>query len=164
VKNIIVIIVMVVLFGCSGPQKKIVETKSGNPEIIINTRNIDVVKSLLILNMGKEEWGYLLLDDSKDSLTFIRQVRAGEEADKAQLMVGTRSGTIPERIVVFQIVRIKGAIQTIAYPSLSSQNEFGQTNQVRLENNIPIFNALQELLISIKTKVESDLMLNLKPQ
>ena len=137
------------------------------PEIIIKTSNMDAVKSFLISKMleeGEEEWNYFLIDDSKDSLTFTRQVKAGDEADKAQLMVGTRYGTRPERVVVFNLMRIQDAIQTVAFPSLSSQNGFGQTNKVSLENNIAVFNALQELLISMKTKIESDLKLNLIPQ
>ena len=117
-----------------------------------------------MLEEGEEEWNYFLIDDSKDSLTFTRQVKAGDEADKAQLMVGTRYGTRPERVVVFNLMRIQDAIQTVAFPSLSSQNGFGQTNKVSLENNIAVFNALQELLISMKTKIESDLKLNLIPQ
>lgn len=79
-------------------------------------------------------------------------------------MVGTSYGTRPERVVVFNLVKIEGTIKTVAYPSLSSQNGFGQTNQVSLENNNAVFNALQELLISIKIKIESDLTLNLIPQ
>ncbi|MBT3509881.1 MAG: hypothetical protein HN472_10125 [Nitrospina sp.] len=164
VKNIIFIIIGVVLFGCASQPKRIIETESGRPEIIIKTTNMDVVRSLLTSNMGEEEWNYFLIDNSEHNLTFARQVKAGEEADKAQEMVGTHFGTIPERVVVFNIMRIQDTIKTIAYPSLMSLNGFGKTKQVGLENYIPIFNALQELLISTKSKIESDLMLNLIPQ
>ena len=162
--NILAIIMMAVLFGCASQTKKIVEAKPDRPEIIIKTSNMDAVKSLLVSKIGKGEWNYLLINKTKDRLTFSREVTAGDEAEKAQLMVGTSFGTIPERIIKFDIMRAQDTVKAIAHPSLSSQNGFGQTNQVNLENDIAIFNALQELLISIKIQIENDLTLNLLPR
>jgi hypothetical protein len=163
-ENIIAIFMMVGLLGCTSQPKTIIETESGRPEIIINTGNMGVVKTLLISKMGEEEWNYFLINDSAHSLTFSRQVKAEEEIDVAQLMVGTRYGTKPERIVIYNMVEIEGTIRVVAFPSLSSQNGFGKTTNVNLENNIAVFYALQELLISVKTKIEKDLTSNLMPQ
>jgi hypothetical protein len=165
-KNIIFIFLLVLLFGCAGQPKKIAETKSGRPEIIIKTDNVDIVKPLLVSKMGdeEEEWSYSLIKKSKYKLTFARPVIAGEEAYKAQEMVGSYYGTVPERFVEFTLTRVDGAIKTVAYPSLLSENGFGQTKQVGLENNIDVFNALQELLNSVKLEIESELSFGLLPQ
>ncbi|MBT3923094.1 MAG: hypothetical protein HOF21_11025 [Nitrospina sp.] len=164
VKNIIIIMIGVVIFGCASQPNRITKTESGQPEITIETNNMDVIRSLLISNMGEEEWDYSLINNSEYSLTFARQVKEGEEADKAQEMVGTLYGTIPERIVVINMMRMQGAVKMIAYPSLMSENGFGKTKQVNLDNNIEVFNALQELLISTKTEIEDDFILKLMPQ
>ena len=73
VRQFFVFILFVALVsGCAMPPKRIAQTSSGRPEVMINTTDLDLVKSEIINQM--QSGNFFLQDDSKYRLLFTREL------------------------------------------------------------------------------------------
>jgi hypothetical protein len=142
---------MAILFGCATAPERIAQTRSGKPEVSIKTNDIEAVKSELISRMMEKN--YLLEDDSKYRMTFKKEVEGFGAQFAAQLLVGTKYGTTPEVVAVFNLMKLKDGLRVIGFVFIFSQSGFGQTKKEKIDNN-KTFNDVQTMLNLIKSTVE----------
>jgi len=143
------IILVFMISGCAKQPDKIAQTKSGLPEVEINTTDIDLVKSTImdkIYSLGK---GYYLVDESNNSLVFQKEL-TGFKADLAQaLTVGPR-GERPKIEVKFTISKRK--MNTVVYAHIFQiyKSGLGKVDRINGTSNNKNFNDLYNFLKSVK--------------
>jgi len=79
------VITLLFLTGCMSSPKKMTNTESGHPEVVIKTTDIDNIKSLLISDNLKH--GYVVSKDMPTLLELHRNFNAEENANIAQANV-----------------------------------------------------------------------------
>ena len=83
--TVLSVITLLFLTSCTSTPKKTINTDSGHPEILINTTDIDNIKSLLISDNLKH--GYVVSKDTFYLLELRRNFTANENANAAQINV-----------------------------------------------------------------------------
>lgn len=95
-------VLVVLLTGCAGTQPRVAQTTSGNPEIALNTDNLDLVKEAITLEM--ETRGAVLQSDSGDQLVFSKHMTGTNASDATIFFTISKTGrTI--RVVPFAQTR-----------------------------------------------------------
>ena len=135
----------------SGCAKKMAETPTGRPEVVINVPTSDNVRSLIIDKMQLN--GYSLDDESKSRLLFTKET-GGKDFLMSSFMLGNQYSTHPIYEITFSLTELNRQVKVVAWIKISSQMPFGQTNRkewLTADN----FNRLYRMLQEIKTKAEA---------
>lgn len=136
--------------GC-GP-KRIATTISGRPEMIIDSNNMDLVKSTIITTMN--QGNFFLEDDSKYRLVFTKEMK-GSGAVISQLLIGNSYSTTPIAEISFNLSTIDNKIKIVIFSSISTQMAFGQNRRVDMKNNNAWFNEQYQFLQQIRSSIEN---------
>ena len=139
------------LAGCVSAPDRIAQTPSGRPEVIIQTGDVDLVKSEIINEMQTAD--FLLQDDSKYRLTFTKELD-GDQAILAQLLIGNSYSTTPVGEWAFNLSASGNGIKVLGFGSISTQMAMGQVRRTDMKGNNAWFNAAYSLLERVKQKIE----------
>lgn len=147
---VVFLLLVIFLPSCATPVAKITNTDSGKPEVIIETNNIDSIKSLIISEMVN--FGYQI---EKDTPYLLEMARATDSRENmtAALSIGNSSST-NNRLATYTFVKLNNGIRVIAAASLRAQLPGGKVNFSQLSNNGSIYNIYQKQLFVIKEKIE----------
>jgi len=121
------------LTGCAGTQSRVAETALGNPEVALNTDNLELVKEAITLEM--ETRGAVLQSDSGDQLVFSRPTTG----------TNTKQTTLPDATIFFTISKTGRMIRVVP---------FAQTREEDASGNDAWVNQLREILRDVGYDVD----------
>lgn len=142
-------ILTLLVSGCASP--KIASTESGRPEVFINTKNTDAIKSAII------SWattaGYKIENDSPYRLSFTGST-TDMEAVATKMAIGNSYSSQPVKTLGFTFANINDGVRVVADGAVSTQMAFGQVNQMDISRGSRWFNDIQSMLEMVKFNVE----------
>lgn len=150
IKWFMVIVGVLFLSNCS-TTPKLTETKSGNPEVAINTTDIDLVKSAILAKMLDK--GYVLEKDTKYLLEMNRLLTDFKETLAAGMLVGNAYSN-NYRVVTYMFVVSEKEIRVVVSNSVRAILPGGLINSQTLDNT-NIYNLYQNLLNDVKKEIEN---------
>lgn len=152
-KNLLcAIFVIPLLFGCAAGPKRIATTTTGRPEVVVNSLDIDLIKSTAINELAK--YSFMLEDDSSYSMFFTRTM-TGSQAIFSQLLIGNSHSSTPKAEIRLNTTKQTNTVRLIAYISMSTQMPLGKINRQDMNSNNVWFNETQNYLLKIKKDVEA---------
>jgi hypothetical protein len=152
-KLIMVALTSFILFSGCAMEQRIAQTPSGRPEVVIDSNDMDLVKSSIINEM--QTANYQLQNDSQYRLAFTKQLEGGQ-GFMAQLLLGNSYSTPPIAEVSFNLSKQASKIKVMEFSSISTQMAFGQVNRGDMKDNNAWFNGFYLLLQRVKTTAEKD--------
>jgi len=122
------------------------------PEVTIKTQNLDDIKSLIVTTMANNN--YLLVKDTPYLMEFQREAKGIKENMIIALAIGN-SYSNNYFTMSFMLARTPEGIKVILIPGIKAEMPGGQVNRDDLLNNSKVVNECQQLLNSIKQKIEN---------
>ena len=142
--------VVVLLAACVAPEPKILTTRTGKPEIVINAPLADVKSALVSESMN---YGYTVEQDSDYMLRMSRPLKGGEDI-AASLSTGNSYST-NRRVTTFTFAKQSDGIRIVVSSKVTSQMPFGQVHEQEVADiNNNVFNVYQTELNDLKNRLE----------
>lgn len=167
-KTLVILLLTLLLISCGSIPEKSKQTKSGHPEVLIKTTDIDNLKSLLISDNLKH--GYSVVKDTPYSLELHRNFTAEENANMAQLNVladGLSSMLVGGMGYGYQPLpsannpnyytdKKNGRTATITFVKSEKSTRVVVINSMNSETitSANVFNLWQEYLDNLKNRIE----------
>ncbi|MEL4204825.1 hypothetical protein C9E85_16150 [Plesiomonas shigelloides] len=142
--------------GCSSQPERVVNTKSGWPEVYITTNDkSEIVKHVIARNVKN---GWVLDEESENTISFEYIDTSGSfDSIMYQSLLGNAYSTAPKyetKYTIANSTKGNGEYFVVVNTSVSVQMAGGKVNRVYLKENNTLFNAIQKQLNSIKSDVE----------
>lgn len=147
-------IVMIFIFnGCVRQSEKIIQTKSGLPQVEINTTDVELIKSTIMDKIYSSGKGYTLINETNNLLVFQKEP-SGFAADLAQVLLVGANGEKPKVEVKFTISKRKNNVAVYAHLFQVYKNGLGKVDKIDSTRNNQNFNDLYTFLLSVKNNIE----------
>jgi hypothetical protein len=147
-------LLMAFLLMIPGCQTTKLATRSGKPEVTINTTDREMVKAILIdvcFNSGLS-----MVSDSSYSLVFSKPYE-GFGGVMYQVLLGNAYSSSPVIVVRFNLVTLNSATRVIAQAQVSMQNAFGRQDNNDISSG-KYGQDLLRMLHDVKSRIEREVV------